>query len=97
MNFELFNRNNRPKNTRPAKSMKDACPCSDNCDCSICPLRPETWKNRWRIDQHYCRLFRMKDTPLIRRQRELKRIQPVQFVGVDLDYEYLVQTAPKLG
>lgn len=96
MKAELFDRKKRPKNTRPAKTMKQACVCFTNCDSPICPLKVETWKNTWRIDQHFCRLFKMKDTPLIRRQRELKKLQPVQFVGVDLDYEYLIETAPKL-
>jgi len=65
------------------------------CNANICPLDPDLDKRAWFIGEDVCNRKDLFSLPMIRRQKQLNRKKPREYVDKPLDAKWLTGTAPK--
>lgn len=71
------------------------CPNYLTCNANICFLDPDLYKRSWFIGEDVCNRKDFSSLPMIRRQKQLNRKKPREYVDKSLNAEWLTGTAPK--
>jgi hypothetical protein len=71
------------------------CQNSPTCNANICPLDPDIEKRSWFIGEDVCIRKDFAAIPMIRRQKQLNRKKPREYLDKPLYAEWLTCTAPK--
>ncbi|MCK8604412.1 hypothetical protein [Desulfoferrobacter suflitae] len=79
---------------RPSKNPVD-CKHFRSCSANLCPLDPELARRSWTIGEEICRCKAHRDLPMIRRQKQLKRLKPQKYLDKLLTAQWLMKTAPR--
>ena len=72
----------------------EQCPGFETCSAPLCPRDPQLELKTWFLDEDICRSLQYRQSPLVRRQRQLKRRMSKEFSGKQLTAEFLIETAP---
>jgi|GEM_PF-3178805 len=65
------------------------------CNANICPVDPDRNKRSWFIGEDACSRKDFASLPMTRRQKQLNRKKPREYLGQPLYADWLTRTAPK--
>lgn len=65
-----------------------------SCSANLCPLDPDLALRSWFIGEEICRLKMHADLPMARRQKQLNRRQPKEYLERPLSARWLISSNP---
>ena len=74
---------------------EDDCKHFLSCSANLCPLDPDLDERTWFIGEAVCKRKDLAALPMIRRQRQLNRKRPGEYMGKPLRAAWLRSSAPR--
>jgi hypothetical protein len=72
----------------------EECSSFETCNAPLCPRDSDLHLRTWFLDEDVCRSLQYRQTPMVRRQAQLKRRMPKEYLGKELKAAFLIETAP---